>query len=77
MTDPKQAAAAIITAANHFHDELTLIEAVNVHTRQMRDRDQFERLVDHLAVALMMLAADKPEELVDQLADALRQGDRP
>lgn len=77
MTEPNQAAAAIITAANHFADELTLIEAVNVHTRQMRDRDQFEKLVDYLAIALMMLAADKPEELVDGLADALRQGNRP
>lgn len=73
METPEQAAAAIITAANHFRDDATLIEAVNVQTRQLRDRDQFERLVDHLAVALMMLAADKPSELIDQLADAIRQ----
>lgn len=74
MTDPKQAAAGIVRACNHFHTEAELIDAVNVWTRQMRDRDQFERLVDHLAIALMMLAAEQPEELIDQLADALQQG---
>lgn len=68
---PVQAAAAIIRAANHFRDDATLIDAVNVHTRQMRERDQFECLVDHLAIAVMMLAADKPSELIDELADAI------
>jgi hypothetical protein len=67
------AAAAIVTAANHFHDDLTLIEACNVHTRQLRNRKQFEKLVDHLAVVIEMLAADKPSALIDSLADAIRQ----
>jgi hypothetical protein len=77
MNEPEQAAAAIIRAANHFDTELALIEAVSIHTRGLRDRDQFVTLIDRLAVALMMLAADKPAALIDQLADAIAQGDTP
>jgi hypothetical protein len=74
MTDHKQAAAAILTAARHLDDEASLIDAVNIHTRQLGNRDQFERLVDHLAIALAIAVKDMPDDEFDQLDDALRQG---
>lgn len=74
MIHHKQAAAAILTAARHLDDEASLIDAVNIHTGQLRDRDQFERLVDHLAITLAIAVKEMPTDAFDRLADALRQG---
>jgi hypothetical protein len=69
----RQAAAAILTAARHYHDANTLLDAIEIHTARL-DRNQLECVIDLLAATVQAFVphvpADKMDWIIRQVANA-------
>jgi hypothetical protein len=69
----RQAAAAIITAARHYRDGGTLVDAVDIHTAKL-SRQQLCYVIDLLAASVLACAphvpVDKFDWIIRQVANA-------